>query len=73
MPYKQTYVDRKIVMIERRESYGNVRYYPLNTSAKLLTCLSPNQKTLTHSNLKIIEELGYEIDVTTPVTDWRSE
>lgn len=71
--YGQTYVDNQLVMIERRESYGNVRYYPLNTTAWLLTELSSNEKTLTKTNLKTIEELGYEIDIATPEIDWREE
>ena len=73
MIYKQTYIDHKVVMIERRESYGNVRFYPRNTAAWMLTELSSNATTLTVANLSTIEKLGYEIEVITPEIDWREE
>ena len=71
--YCQTYKDHELVLLERKESYGNVRFYPLNRTAQLLTELIANQKTLTRKNLEIIEELGHEIEIVYNEVNWRSE
>ena len=39
-------------------SYGNIRCYPVDATAKLLCDLS-GFKTLTYDSLSIIEDLGY--------------
>jgi len=69
--YCQTYKDHELVLLERRESYGNVRFYPLNRTAQLLTELSSCEKTLTRQNLEIIENLGHEIEIVYNEIDWR--
>ena len=57
----------KVEVIVRNE-YGNVRAYPGNREAELFAKLA-GTKTLTLEALRVIKDLGYEIEQTTPATD----
>lgn len=50
------------IVIENRPSYGEDRYYPVDDNAKRFAKLA-DTKTLTRFVLKIIKDLGYEIEL----------
>jgi hypothetical protein len=49
-------------MVEARDTYGSVRYYPASPAAVLLAALA-GTKTLDVASLALAGELGYQIDV----------
>tara|TARA_R110000824_G_scaffold95101_4_gene228834 strand:- start:2195 stop:2419 length:225 start_codon:yes stop_codon:yes gene_type:complete len=61
------------VEIKIKEAYGITRFYPVNQTAMMLTEMTPNRKTLTARNLRIIEDLGYTVTVlpNTPELWWK--
>ena len=50
------------IIVKVREVYGNKTIYPVCEKAKTFAQLA-GQKTLTHSNLCLIERLGYTIEL----------
>lgn len=53
------------IQVTIKNVYGNETIYPVCDTAKLLAKLA-NHKTLTHYDLTLIKQLGYEIDVVYP-------
>jgi hypothetical protein len=49
------------VLIEYRKHYGNVAMYPANLNASMFVALT-GKKTLSASDVKIIESLGFEVN-----------
>jgi hypothetical protein len=50
-----------VCAVQRRDSYGTVRVYPVNATAELFTRLT-GRKTLSPADLGLIELLGYEVE-----------
>lgn len=49
------------VAVQIRNSYGVDRIYPMNATAQLL-CKLTGRKTLYEADLKVLMELGYEVE-----------
>ncbi len=56
----------KVVEVNLKNVYGEVKAYPINEAAKLLADLA-GTKTLTMAALKKIQALGYEIKAVDPL------
>lgn len=50
-----------VCAVQRRDSYGTVRIYPVNDTAKLLARLT-GRKTLSPEDLGLIELLGFQVE-----------
>jgi hypothetical protein len=55
------------ILINLREVYGEVKAYPVCDTAKLFAQLA-GTKTLTTQSLKLIAQLGYEVQCTPALT-----
>lgn len=55
----------KTVKVITDMKYGNTYFYPANEQAQLFVSLTPTQ-TLLPRHLKIIKELGFEVEDITP-------
>ncbi len=51
--------------VKVKKVYGNELVYPVCEHSQLLARLA-NRKTLTAQDIRIIEEMGYKIEVETP-------
>ncbi len=51
-----------IIIVQRREVYGRETIYPVCPKAKLFAELA-GTKTLTRQTLRLIRQLGYDIDM----------
>lgn len=51
-----------VIQVEQRSVYGNIKFYPVNTTASGLAALM-KQKTFDAQNLRDIHRMGMEIDV----------
>ena len=61
-------MEQKEITIESRDVYGRTLYYPACKKAELFAQLI-DKKTLTPETIKIVEELGYTINIQQPI--WR--
>ena len=59
-----TRVNTKI-RVQVKNVFGNNLIYPMCINSKRFTDLT-NSKTLSRHNIKLIKELGFEVDVVTP-------
>ena len=59
-----TRVNTKI-RVQVKNVFGNDLIYPMCINSKRFTDLT-NSKTLSRHNIKLIKELGFEVDVVTP-------
>lgn len=50
------------VVVQRRETYGTVRFYPDNEKATIFAALL-GKKTIDYSELLMIKELGFKVSV----------
>ena len=50
------------LLIELRDVYGETKAYPANDQAKLFAEML-GTKTLTHRNMRLIEQLGFTIEI----------
>jgi hypothetical protein len=57
----------QILIIEKKQVYGNEVFYPVNDQAKLFAKIA-NTKTLLRSTILTAKELGYTIEVKQPET-----
>lgn len=48
------------VVVQRRETYGTVRFYPDNDKAVIFAAML-GKKTLDYSSLMLIKDLGFKI------------
>lgn len=55
------------IQVQIKQVYGNELIYPICEKAKLFAKIK-RQQTLTPSDISIIKELGYEIEVIQAVT-----
>lgn len=51
-----------LLSIKEKSVYGNVLLYPNNQKAEIFTRLL-NKKTFSHSDLVLITDLGYRIEI----------
>ncbi len=48
------------VVVQRRETYGTVRFYPDNDKAVIFAAML-GKKTLDYSSLMLIKDLGFKV------------
>ena len=53
------------IRVQVKNVFGNDLIYPMCINSKRFTDLT-NSKTLSRHNIKLIKELGFEVDVVTP-------
>ena len=56
------------IKLEQKQVYGNTVYYPANHEAEIFAKIA-NTKTLLPATLKLAKELGYTIELTTPILE----
>ena len=61
-------MEQKEITIEAKDVYGRTLYYPACKKAQLFAKLI-DKKTLTPETMKIVEKLGYTINIQQPT--WR--
>ena len=64
-------MDRKdnVFLVEQRNVYGNIKFYPVNDTAERLATLM-KQKTFDAQNLRDIAGIGLTIEVQQPAPAW---
>jgi hypothetical protein len=60
---------RRIVLVEIKQTYGVERIYPRNATAEHFTSLT-GQKTLSRDTLRIVRELGFEVQLVKQVMEF---
>jgi hypothetical protein len=66
-------MDRKdnVFLVEQRNVYGNIKFYPVNDTAERLATLM-KQKTFDAQNLRDIKAIGFDIEVKAEPSAWVS-